>query len=141
MLHPIFLLLTAGSASSDSSTADPDSLNRLRVLLWIGLAALILLFGIVLLVTMLRVIRRRYFTQQESRAAAEASPWQAAGQRVHPVAGGELLEGETPDDDPERYERERQARMDRDLNEDTGPLPDSDEDEGWREDDDDEDRW
>lgn len=141
MLHPIFLVLTADSASSNSSTADPDSLNRLRALLWIGLAALILLFAIVLLVTMLRVIRRRYFTQQETRGTAEASPWQTAGQRVQPVEGGELLDGETPDDDPERYERERQARMDRDLNEDTGPLPDSDEDEGWHEDDDEDAPW
>lgn len=136
------LLLTAGSAPGDTPAADPDALNRLRILLWVGVAALVLLFAIVLTVTLLRTIRRRYFAKQTIRGAVAATPWQAAGQRVQPVEGGELVEGETPDDDPERYERERQARMDRDPNEDTGPLPEEDaDDERWRDDDDDDDRW
>lgn len=139
MSELLSLLLTAGSVPAEPSpAADPDALNRLRVLLWIGIAALVLLFAIVLTVTLLRTIRRRYFAKQTSRAAVATTPWQAAGQRVQPVEGGELVEGETPDDDPDRYERERQARMDRDPNEDTGPLPEEDEDEGWRDDDDDE---
>jgi hypothetical protein len=127
------VLLTAlilGNATGASP--DPDAANRLRVLLWAGVVVLALLFGLVLLLTVIRLVRRRYFRHQEAAGARVATPWQEAGQRVRPVEGGELIEGATPDDDPEGYRRQVEQQSD-DPNDDTGPLPDDDEDDdrGW----------
>ena len=119
------------------SSPDPDAANRLRVLLWSGVVVLTLLFGLVLLLTVVRMVRRRYFRQQESAGEREATPWQEAGQRVRPVEGGELVEGATPDDDPEGYRKSLEQSRDEfgseDPSDDTGPLPDDDEDDdrGW----------
>lgn len=94
-----------------------------------------LLFGLVLLLTVLRVVRRRYFRKQRAAAARVSAPWEEAGQRVHPVEGGQLVEGATPDDDPEGYRKQLEQLSD-DPNDDTGPLPgddegDEDDDRDW----------
>jgi hypothetical protein len=147
ILFPVaYLLLILGFATTTGTTPDPQSLSRLRVVLLAGAVLLILLFGLVLMFSVIRVVRRRYMTQADPQAAPSATPWQAAGQRVRPVDGGELVEGSTPDDDPEGYERDRRAKLEsEDPNDDTGPLPGEDDDRGWRddsdEDDDEDDRW
>lgn len=102
------------------------------MLLWTGVVLLALLFGLILLLTVLRVVRRRYFKREAAPAPAADSPWKAAGQRVAPVAGGEMLEGATPDDDPDSYSQRRESEASDssdDPNSDTGPLPEDDEDE------------
>lgn len=137
LFQVIKFLLILGFATTTNTTPDPQVLNRLRVVLLAGAAVLILLFGLVLMFSVIRIVRRRYLTQKDAPHAAESTPWQAAGQRVQPVEGGELVEGSTPDDDPEGYLRDRQAPLDsEDPNEDTGPLPGEEDD-----DEDDDDRW
>lgn len=111
---------------------DPRALSNLQILLWAGVAVLSLLFGLIVLLTVLRIVRRRYFRRDAAPAAAPESPWKAAGQRAAPVAGGEMLEGATPDDDPDSYSQRRETESsneDDDPNSDTGPFPDDDEDE------------
>jgi len=121
--------------NSAGTAPDPDATDRLRILLWAGVVVLSLLFGLVLLLTVLRVVRRRYFRKQQAEAGRLTTPWQEAGQRVHPVEGGQLVEGATPDDDPEGYRKQLEQQSD-DPNNDTGPLPgdeegDEDDDRGW----------
>lgn len=118
--------------NSTGSTVDPDAADRLRVLLWAGVVVLVLLFGLVLLFTVIRTVRRRYFRKQQTGAGRVATPWQEAGQRVAPLEGGQLVEGATPDDDPDGYRCQIEDET-HDPNDDTGPLPDDEEDDdrGW----------
>jgi hypothetical protein len=120
-----------------STTPDPKALTNLQILLWTGVVVLVLFFGLILMLTVLRIVRRRYFKAAATPVAVPDSPWKAAGQRVAPVEGGTELEGQTPDDDPDSYRHGR--NQDHDPNEDTGPFPDEDPDDDP--DDDDGDAW
>lgn len=134
------LLQSLGIATSEPAGPNPDSLSRLQLLLWAGVSALVLVFGLVVLLTVVRMVRRRYFRKVNPRPVAAPTPWQEAGQRARPVEGGQLIEEATPDDDPEGYEQQRRARLEDDPNDDTGPFPDEDEDDDadhWRPDPDD----
>lgn len=122
-------------------TADPppaESLSNLRALLWIGMSLLLLAFGLLVLVTIFRIVRRQYFRDTQKDTAPPQSPWEAAGQRVAPVQGGQAIDKPTPDDDPEGY-RARQAEHD--PNDDTGPFDTHDDPDSDPDDDHDDDFW
>jgi len=127
-----FLQFILGSA--EPAAADSQSLSNLRVLLWIGAAILIFAFGLLVILTLLRMVRRHYFRERGGARQAHSSPWEAAGQRAAPVEGGQLIDEPTPDDDPEGFSERSRRNSDapQDPNEDTGPLPeDGDEEDEW----------
>lgn len=116
-----------------STSPDPKALTNLQILLWTGVVVMVLFFGLILMLTVLRIVRRRYFKAASAPGVVPDSPWKAAGQRVAPVEGGTELEGQTPDDDPDSYTQGRV--QDHDPNEDTGPFPDDQPDDEDDEDD------
>ncbi len=120
---------------SPANTPDPRALSNLQILLWTGVVVLVLFFGLILMLTVLRIVRRRYFKAASAPMAVPDSPWKAAGQRAAPVEGGSELEGLTPDDDPDSF-REHRSSPDHDPNDETGPYPDDDEEdddgEDWK---------